>query len=55
MVRTRADNYPDFSDEQYAYTDACGSHIITTDYPPRSVRAQEHTYDFDGYTVKLLR
>lgn len=55
MVRTRADNYPDFTDEQYGYTDICGSHIITTDYPPRSVRPDEHTYDFDGYTVKLLR
>lgn len=55
MVRTRADNYPDFSDDRYSLADSCGSHIITTDYPPRSVRAQEHTYDFDGYTVKLLK
>lgn len=55
MVRTRADNYPTFSDERYSYTDDCGSHIITTDYPPRYVRAQEHVYDFDGYTVKLLK
>ncbi len=55
MVRTRADNYPDFSEEKYQYSDNCGSHIITTDYPPRSVRAQEHIYDFDGYTVKLLK
>ena len=54
MVRTRADNYPDFSDGQYKDTDSCGSHIITTDYPPRIVRANEHTYDFDGYTIKLL-
>lgn len=55
MVRTRADNYPDFSDEKYASADICGSHIITTDYPPRSVREDEHTYDFDGYTMKLLK
>ncbi len=55
MVRTRADNYPDFTDEKYACTDTCGSHIITTDYPPRTVRAHEHTYDFNGYTVKLLK
>ncbi len=55
MVRTRADNYPDFSDDEYGYADSCGSHIITTDYPPRSVRADEHIYDFDGYTVKLLK
>lgn len=54
MVRTRADNYPKFSQEQYALADSCGSHIISTDYPPRSVRADEHTYNFDGYTVKLL-
>ena len=55
MVRTRADNYPDFSEEKYGYTDSCGSHIITTDYPPRSVRADEHIYDFNGYTIKLLK
>lgn len=55
MVRTRADNYPDFSEEKYAFTDNCGSHIITTDYPHRSVRPQEHVYDFDGYMLKLLK
>lgn len=55
MVRSRADNYPDFSDEKYAFSDNCGSHIITTDYPPRSMRAGEHTYTFGGYTVKLLK
>lgn len=55
MVRTRADNYPDFSDEKYALTDKCGSHIITTDYPPRTVRPNDHTYTFDGYMIKLLK
>lgn len=55
MVRTRADNYPVFSDERYRCADDCGSHIITTDYPPRNVRAQEHVYDFDGYMIKLLK
>ena len=55
MVRTRADSYPKFSDERYAFTDNCGSHIITTDYPPRSVRPEDHTYDFDGYMIKLLK
>lgn len=55
MVRTRADDYPDFSDERYAYANECGSHIITTDYPPRSVRKNDHTYLFDGYTIKLLK
>lgn len=55
MVRTRADNYPDSDEELYRLADECGSHIITTDYPPRYVRAQEHIYDFDGYTIKLLK
>lgn len=55
MVRTRADNYPTFSEEKYNYADICGSHIITTDYPPRTVREGDHTYSFDGYTVKLLK
>lgn len=55
IVRTRADSHPRFSDERYANADICGSQIITTDYPPRSVRTEEHTYTFDGYTVKLLK
>ncbi len=55
MVRTRADDYPDFSDERYNFADNCGSHIITTDYPPRSVRKDDHTYTFGGYTIKLLK
>ncbi len=55
IVRTRADSHPTFSDERYASADVCGSQIITTDYPPRSVRTDEHTYTFDGYTVKLLK
>ena len=55
MVRTRADNYPDFSDERYSFSDECFSHIITTDYPPRNVRPTEHIYDFDGYMIKLLK
>lgn len=55
MVRTRADDYPDFSEERYAATDVCRSHIITTDYPPRSVRESEHTYSFDGYMFKLIK
>lgn len=53
IVRTRADSYPRFSDERYAAADKCGSHIITTDYPPRTVRLDEHTYTFGGYTVKM--
>ncbi len=55
MVRSRADNYPDSDDGKYALADSCGSHIITTDYPPRTVRPQEHTYTFGGYTVKLVK
>ena len=55
MVRSRADDYSTFSDEKYDYADNCGSHIITTDYPPRIVREKEHVYSFDGYTIKLLK
>lgn len=55
MVRTRADDYPDFSDERYDFANKCGSQIITTDYPPRSVRKNDHTFLFDKYMMKLLK
>lgn len=55
MVRTRADDYPDFSDERYALVENCKSNIITTDYPPRSVRTKDHTYSFNGYLIKLIK
>lgn len=54
IVRTRADSFPNFNGDRYLYADLCGSQIITTDYPPRTVREDEHTYSFNGYTVKLL-
>lgn len=55
MVRTRADDYPDFSSERYSSAKNCGSHIITTDYPPRSVREEEHSYTFDGDMMKMIK
>lgn len=54
MVRTRADDYPDYSDERYDFANNCGSQIITTDYPPRTVRNNDHTYSFNGYMIKLI-
>ena len=48
-------NYPDFSNERYSLVENCGSHIITTDYPPRIVRPYDHVYDFDGYMMKLIK
>ena len=55
IVRTRADDYPIFSDERYAATDSCGAQIVTTDYPPRTVREEQHTFTFNGYMFKLLK
>ena len=55
IVRTRADDYPSFSDERYAAADVCGAQIVTTDYPPRTVREEQHTYTFNGYMFKLLK
>lgn len=54
MVRTRADEYPHFSDDRYAQANASGAQIVTTDYPPRTVREKDHTYSFDGYMFKLV-
>ena len=55
IVRTRADSYPTFSDERYEFAEECGAQIVTTDYPPRTVREDEHTHTFGEYTIKLLR
>lgn len=54
MVRTRADKYPHFSEERYALANQCLSQIITTDYAPRDLRPEQHTFSFDGFTVKLI-
>lgn len=54
VVRTRADKYPHFSEERYALANQCISQIITTDYAPRDLRPDQHTYSFDGFTVKLI-
>ncbi len=55
VVRTRADDYPTFSDERYEKADKCGSQIITTDFPRRAKESENHIYDFDGYMFKLLK
>ena len=55
IVRTRADSYTNFDDERYAATDSCGAQIVTTDYPPRTVREKQHTYTFNGYMFKLIK
>lgn len=54
LIRTRADHYPKSSDERYEFTKQCGANIITTDFGPRTVRKDQHTYSFDGFTVKLV-
>ena len=54
VVRTRADVYPKFTAEKYDLIGQCVSNIISTDYCPRSVRTDQHTFSFDGYTVKLV-
>lgn len=55
IVRTRADDYPTFSDERYNKANKCGSQIMTTDYPRRVNKTDNHIYDFDGYMFKLLK
>ena len=54
IVRTRADSFPKSSAKRYALTEQIHSQIITTDYCPRTVRKDQHTYSFGGYTVKLI-
>lgn len=54
IVRTRADVYPEYSDERYEVIETCGSQIITTDFPEKVNENEEHVYSFEGKKVKLL-
>lgn len=55
IVRTRADDYSSFSDEKYKLAEACGSNIVSTDFPPRHIRPEDHTFTLGGYTIRLLK
>lgn len=54
IVRTRADSFPDFSEERYAMINQCSSQIISSDYVVKAGETPYHTFSFDGYTVKLI-
>lgn len=55
IVRTRADSYPSYSESRYEQTLACGSQIISTDYPVNTENRNDHVFTFDGgYTVQLV-
>jgi len=54
IVRTRADVYPEYSDERYEVIEDCGSQIITTDFPEKVNENEEHFYSFNGKKIELL-
>lgn len=54
IVRTRADVYPEYSDERYEVIETCGSQIITTDFPERAVGNEGNVFSFNGKKIKLL-
>lgn len=55
IVRTRADAYPEYSEERYAAAESCGSQILTTDYPEKINGDEAHTYSFGGKKFKILK
>ncbi len=55
IVRTRADVYPEYSDERYKAAEECGSQILTTDYPERVNGNGNHEFSFSGKKIKLLK
>ncbi len=55
IVRTRADVYPEYSDERYEVIETCGSQIITTDFPEKISGNDGNVYSFQGKKVKLLK
>ena len=54
IVRTRADVYPEYSDERYEVIEDCGSQIITTDFPEKIDGNEGNVFSFDGKKIKLL-
>lgn len=55
IVRTRADVYPEYSDERYEVIETCGSQIITTDFPEKVDGNGSHEFSFGGKKIKLLK
>ncbi|MBQ7296157.1 MAG: hypothetical protein IJW86_08220 [Clostridia bacterium] len=55
IVRTRADSFPDFSEERYELINKCRSQIVSSDYVVKYGETPYHTFSFDGYTVKLVK
>ena len=55
IVRTRADVYPEYSDERYKVIEDCGSQIITTDFPEKINGNEENVYSFNGKKIKLIK
>ncbi len=55
IVRTRADSFPNFSEERYESVNKCSSQIISSDYVVRVNSTDYHVFSFDGYTVKLVK
>ncbi|MBQ6935866.1 MAG: phosphatidylinositol-specific phospholipase C domain-containing protein [Clostridia bacterium] len=53
IVRTRADAYPEYSDERYEKAENCGSQILTTDYPEKTDGNENHEFSFNGKKIKL--
>lgn len=55
VVRTRADEHPQYSEERRAQAMASGAQILTTDYPPRLCE-QDYVVQFaPGKTVRTIR
>lgn len=54
IVRTRADVYPEYSDERYKVIEDCGSQIITTDFPEKADGNGSHSFSFQGKKIKFL-
>ncbi len=54
IVRTRADVYPEYSDERYEVIEDCGSQIITTDFPEKVDGNEGNVFSFNGKKIKLL-
>lgn len=54
IVRTRADSYTSFSETEYEAAINSGAQIVSTDYPVKVQKTNQHEFTFDGCYLTVI-